>query len=231
MMNHPNIIRALFSGTIAPNESNYRYLAMEYASGGTLRDLLKQNALPLEGRVELILQCARALQYVHNMGEIHMDLKPVNLLLKDHSQGSYFFLSDFGTDARAHRLHKNPQTRGSIILGTLGYMAPEQRLCQEVPASDQFSLAVIAFRVITGVRPEVVFDVPPYFKDYATSDLSIVLEELEDVIRRGMAVNVSDRYATVTEFAEALLSSYRSGIEKQSRNTKVFDMNDSANES
>jgi hypothetical protein len=143
-LHHPNIIRIFDRGQVGDTP----YFAMELVDGVTLRA-----RLDLEGRIDpplaarITSQVAEALDYAHNKGVIHRDLKPTNIML-EHSGG--LKVMDYGI-ARAQRL-EGLTTTGSF-LGTPSYAAPETIESTSQPRSDLYSLGVVFFEMLTGSLP------------------------------------------------------------------------------
>jgi len=153
LLRHPNIIAIHELGCL---RSGRLFLSMEYAEGGSVRDLLRA-----EGRVEpgraahILLQLADAMDHAHASGVIHRDLKPSNLMLttKDHVPDVLKVL-DFGVAKIVAPEHAdNLLTTGNVALGTPAYMAPE--LLEGGNADtrmDIYALGCIAFELLTGRR-------------------------------------------------------------------------------
>ena len=118
---------------------------MEYLGGGTLEQVLRQGAQPPARALVWIEQVASALDAAHARGIVHRDVKPANLLLDEHSRVR---VADFGIATAAGL---DSLTLTGTILGTAGYLAPEQALGQTVtPAADRYALGVVAFELLTG---------------------------------------------------------------------------------
>jgi predicted ATPase/predicted Ser/Thr protein kinase len=148
-LDHPNIIRLLETGA----DHGRRYLVMEYAPGGSLADLLKEQArLTVRRVLELAVDLSDALARVHRLGIIHRDIKPANVLLA--ADGTWR-LTDFGI---AHFGSRDPITERGEFLGTLPYMSPEACGSDELDArADIWALGVLLFETLSGRRP---FDGP-----------------------------------------------------------------------
>ena len=146
---HPTVVRYIANG-VTPSLSPY--LAMEWLDGKTLGERLLDGPLGVADSIEAGAGIAAALAEVHARGFIHRDLKPSNVFLVGGSVSS-IKLIDFGL-ARP-RLSRSELTAPGIVLGTIGYLAPEQaRGDPEVDArADIFSLGCILFRCVTGKRP------------------------------------------------------------------------------
>jgi serine/threonine protein kinase len=143
-LRHPHIVRVLDFGV----QEGTPFLVMEYALGGTLRQLHpKGTRLPLQTVVSYVKQVASALQYAHKQRLIHRDLKPENLLLGPDQE---IWLSDFGLAIVAHSVRSQPFQQTA---GTLAYMAPEQLQGHPTPASDQYALGVLVYEWLAGERP------------------------------------------------------------------------------
>ena len=121
---------------------------MEYLAGGSLADRLRDGPVPQDTAIAWLDQAAVALDAAHAAGIVHRDVKPGNLLLDDHGE---VHVSDFGiARAAAH----DPLTSTGTILGSSGYMAPEQARGEPATsASDRYALGCVAFELLTGRRP------------------------------------------------------------------------------
>ena len=124
------------------------YIVMEYLPGGSLATRLASGRIDRAQSLEWLEQAARALDAAHERGVVHRDVKPGNLLLDKEDN---VYVADFGI-ARAAGVDSNTQT--GVILGTAGYLAPEQAAGDSAcAASDQYALAVVAYELLTGTRP------------------------------------------------------------------------------
>ena len=215
-LEHPNILSLYDAG----RDGDTAYLVMPYIPEGSLQDALRsgprqQLQLPLAPADALIYieQAAAALQYAHDRNFIHRDVKPANFLIRSLSRttGSgrgtkrlHLFLADFGL---SKFLAYSSNT--THLSGTPTYMAPEQFQGRAVPASDQYSLAILFFYLLTGELPyrgtpvELMFhhlsDTPPSVAKYAAG----IPESLVSVVQRGMGKNPDERFPSVTAMAEA----------------------------
>src|SRR5262249_27502961 len=143
-LNHPNIVTIYDIG----DDEAGPFIVMELVEGRTLRELIKQG-LPLDSTIQLGEQMAKALSAAHTAGVLHRDVKPENIIVRE---DGYVKVLDFGiarlapagailTDAERRRL-----TTPGILLGTVGYMSPEQARRESAsPASDVFSLGIILY--------------------------------------------------------------------------------------
>ena len=147
-LRHPNIIATIDAGT----EEALRFIVMEYVSGAQTLDLfcLPANLLPIDRVVRIMLKCAIALDYAHNKGVIHRDIKPKNIML---TQENEVKICDFGIAL----LTEGEDVDNTQVMGTLGsprYMSPEQLTNEGVTnQSDIFSLGVVLYELLSGVNP------------------------------------------------------------------------------
>jgi eukaryotic-like serine/threonine-protein kinase len=199
-LEHPNIVRIK---DFAFEDGN-PFLVMDYASNGNLRRRYPQGIIlsPLTA-FSYFKQVADALQYVHNLGLIHRDVKPENMLIGPQGQ---VLLSDFGISVVMQNIRRQTP---SDVLGTVAYMAPEQLRGLPCPASDQYSLGVIAYEWLCGERPfqgslaEIVqqhHNQPP---SPLYQKVSHIPKALEQVVLKALAKEPSQRYSSITSFAQA----------------------------
>ncbi|MBS2020648.1 MAG: protein kinase [Deltaproteobacteria bacterium] len=151
-VDHPNVARIL---EVGDGESG-AYLVFEKVEGRTLRSAVRAGSLPIDRLVEMGVQIASGLASAHASGIVHRDLKPENIVL---DAAGVVKILDFGLaktsrDEDAVGAEGEVLTREGIVLGSPGYMSPEQALGKPTSrASDVFSLGVVLFELATGVRP------------------------------------------------------------------------------
>ncbi len=210
---HPHIVRVLEFGV----EGTTPFLVMDYAPNGTLRQLHpKGSRVPLTTVISHVKQLADALDYAHSQGVIHRDIKPENMLL---SSSDTILLGDFGI-AQVAQSSRYQNVRD--MAGTISYMAPEQVKAQPVPASDQYSLAVVVYEWLTGDRPfngsftEIAVKhslvAPPTFKEKGVENLSPAVEQ---VVMTALAKEPGQRFAQVRAFANALEQANKTPVARQ----------------
>jgi serine/threonine protein kinase len=143
---HPHIVRVLDFDV----ENYIPFLVMDYAPNGTLRKK-HPRGIPVSPSIFLpyVKQVASALQYAHDRKFIHRDVKPGNMLL---GRSNEVLLSDFVGIALVAQ-NSLSQTTGDVVTGTMSYMAPEQIQGRPRPASDQYSLAVVVYKWLSGRKP------------------------------------------------------------------------------
>jgi|GEM_PF-1235461 WD40 repeat protein len=198
---HPHIVPAYDCGV----EGEVFYLAMAYAANGSMRKRYpKRSRLAPFEVAQYVHQAADALQYAHGQNIIHCDIKPENMLLGPEGE---LWLSDFGLSLELPSSHSLSLQE---IAGTLYYMAPEQAQGKPRFASDQYSLAAVAYEWLCGRRPfegsytEVLTQlmlspVPPPRTINAT-----IAPAVEEVVLKALAKNPDERFASVQAFAQAL---------------------------
>ncbi len=177
-LDHPNIIDVYDMGV----ETGLYYIVMRYVNGPTLSDVLKnEGPLPSERVLRIMAQLTDALEYAHQRQIIHRDIKPANVMLE---RNDFVTLMDFGI-ARAPS--KEKLTMVGQVMGTAGYMSPEQASGRPVDArTDIFALGVLIEEMLTGQRPG--FGQPP------SADLPPAIRK---VVARSRAGRADDRYGSV----------------------------------
>src|SRR6266702_1070160 len=152
-LNHPNIVTIFELGQV---DTTY-YIAMELVEGELLRDMLTGGPIPLQKAIAIAAQTADGLAKAHEAGVVHRDLKPENLMV---SRDGFVKILDFGlaklAASCADELSQTAtrdgfQTRSGLVLGTIGYMSPEQASGQQLDfRSDQFSFGLVVYEMATG---------------------------------------------------------------------------------
>ncbi len=210
-LNHPNIVTIYELGHV----NGTRYIAMELVIGETVRELLNSGPIPFRKAVALAAQIADALAKAHAIGIVHRDLKPENLIVSDDATAK---ILDFGL-AKLKAVNPTPDSDASTtitehgtVMGTVGYMSPEQATGEEVDfRSDQFAFGSVLYEMVTG---------SPAFrkKTYAETMAAILRDEPERlgfemlqapppflwILERCLAKNPKERYASTHDLARDL---------------------------
>jgi serine/threonine-protein kinase len=207
---HPNVVRTIEIGE-APG--NMHFLATEWAEGDLLERYAKRTGpLPAEEVAAIVTQIARAVEAAHSVGIVHRDLKPENVMYD--SETRTVKLLDFGIAVDTEAREDERLTRAGFFVGTLMYVAPEALSGEIVSAqADQYSLATIAYYLLTAVLPYVakspremfsqLLTQPPIPINKARKDM-VFSADVERVIQRGLARAPADRYASASQFASEL---------------------------
>jgi serine/threonine-protein kinase len=204
---------------VGETESGRPFIVMEYLSGGSLDDRLKDGPVEPEQALEWLEQAARALDAAHAGGIVHRDVKPANLLL---DADDTVHVADFGV-ARATDLES--LTLAGTVVGTAGYLSPEQARGEPAgPASDRYALGVLAFELLTGRRP--------YERDTTAAEAAAHVHEpvpsihdsnpalppaLDRTFKRALAKDPADRFESSAAFVSAL----RDALAEPTRRTQV----------
>jgi serine/threonine-protein kinase len=183
------------------------FIVMEYLPGGSLADrIAAEGAQPPDRALRWLEQAAGALDAAHRNGIVHRDVKPANLLL---DRGAVVHVADFGIASAAGL---DSLTATGMVLGTAGYLAPEQAEgLGTTDASDRYALAATAFELLTGERP--------FRSDSSTAEAAAHIHapipsacalraglprEVDDVFRRGLAKQPDSRYPTCADLVAHL---------------------------
>ena len=210
-LRHPNIVAILDFGF---DSANQPYMVMELLSGPSLREEIDLDAPMSPERVAAILgPVASALQLAHDRGITHRDLKPANIVAHRYESGERVYkVIDFGLAAMKATTDQTRLTDPRFFLGTLAYAAPEQMRGEEVtPATDIYALGVVAYEMLTGVRPHDAHNQATLVSQALTeSPVSPAAKRgglpggVNDAVMRALAKEPGMRWQSVAEFVDAL---------------------------
>jgi len=205
-LTHPHILPLYDSG----EADGLLFYVTPYIEGESLRDrLARERQLPVEDAVEITRQVASALSHAHSHDVVHRDIKPDNILL----QGEEVVVADFGIARAITAAGGEKLTETGIAVGTPVYMSPEQAMAEPTldGRSDVYSLGCVLYEMLAGEPPytgptagailarRLTDPVPPLRTVRET-----VPAEVERAITKALARVPADRFATATQFAEAL---------------------------
>ncbi|MEV6774298.1 serine/threonine-protein kinase [Nocardia sp. NPDC051030] len=203
-LDHPNIVSVLDRGA----DAGQLWISMQYVDGSDAADFAGHPLEPMRA-VQIVRQTADALDYAHERGVLHRDVKPANILLTAGRGGDRVLLGDFGI-ARL-RDDRNQLTKTGDLLATLAYAAPEQLSGKPVDHRvDQYALGCTLFTLLTGAVPFTATNPGAMVAAHLTQPVpraSLVVPHLpaaiDAVIARAMAKNPDERFIGCIEFADA----------------------------
>ncbi|MCA9138199.1 MAG: protein kinase [Planctomycetales bacterium] len=202
-LEHPNVVPV---HDVGRTDDGVCFIVSRYIDGSDLYHRMQSSPLSIREVVELVATIAEALHYVHNLGVIHRDIKPNNILLDKRGTA---YLADFGL-----ALLEEDAARSSSVAGTPAYMSPEQARGENhlvTGTSDIFSLGVVLYQLVTGRRPfvgENGSEVLRLIQEQPVRPLrdlnQDVPAELERICMKALAKRANARHSTALDFAEDL---------------------------
>ena len=198
-MTHPNVVTVFDLGNHVDGSP---FIAMELLKGRDLQKLLREQAVPLDRRVAIIVQVLAGLAHAHQAGIVHRDIKPANIFIQDDGSAK---IMDFGVA----RLTTASMTGTGSIVGTADYMSPEQVKAAKVDGrSDLFSVGCMLFELVTGRRPFHADNLMAIFYKitHEEPDTDLVpagpeYDALLPILRKALAKEIAERYQTAYDFA------------------------------
>ncbi|HEX6057886.1 MAG TPA: serine/threonine-protein kinase [Gemmatimonadaceae bacterium] len=204
-LDHPNIVPIFGVGQGA----SIAFYTMRLVRGGSVEDLIgKRGGVEPERAIRILRDVAAALDHAHAQGVVHRDIKPANILL---AESGHAAVADFGI-AKALGGNSAPQQTSTGIIGSPGYMSPEQWRGEELDGrADQYALGIVAFEMLTGRRPFETDRIQDLLKLHMSGDVPDVATlrpgldpSVNDAIRRALSKWPSERFGSSTAFVEAL---------------------------
>jgi serine/threonine-protein kinase len=221
---HPHIVGVHDRGDV----DGQIWISMDYVAGTDAGDLLRDRypkGMPKEEVLEIVTSVAEALDYAHQKGLLHRDVKPANIMLTDPTAGEQrVLLGDFGI---ARRVDDNSNlTATNMTVGTVFYAAPEQLMGEELDGrADQYALAATAFHLLSGSppfhhsNPTVVISQHLTAAPPALADKRPELSALDPVLCKALSKDPKDRFVSCMDFARAL--AHRLGVEPEADNDRT----------
>lgn len=216
-LHHPHILPLIEFG----DERGILYLVMPFIEGGTLTSYLRRTLPGLDEVAAIYQQLLDAVEYAHDEGLIHRDIKSSNVLFEERRNGPpYIYLADFGL-VRTTRQAENSQIGKPIPLdqvpGTPHYMAPEQTRGIVTPLTDIYALGVLLYQMLTGELPYNDPDEVRVIQMHLQASIPLpslhdasIPREVDEVVRLAMAKRPEARYRTVAELRQAFLAALKS---------------------
>ncbi|MGY4708385.1 Stk1 family PASTA domain-containing Ser/Thr kinase [Mycolicibacterium sp. CBM1] len=209
-LNHPAIVAVYDTGEAETANGPLPYIVMEYVDGVTLRDIVHTDGpMPPRRAIEIIADACQALNFSHQHGIIHRDVKPANIMI---SKSGAVKVMDFGI-ARALADAGNSVTQTAAVIGTAQYLSPEQARGEPVDArSDVYALGCVLYEVLTG-EPPFVGDSPVAVAYQHVREDPVppsqrhagISPELDAVVLKALAKNPDNRYQTAAEMRTDLV--------------------------
>jgi eukaryotic-like serine/threonine-protein kinase len=208
-LNHPAIVAVYDTGEAETPNGPLPYIVMEYVEGVTLRDIVHNDG-PMEPKraIETIADACQALNFSHQHGIIHRDVKPANIMI---SKTGAVKVMDFGI-ARA-LADANSVTQTAAVIGTAQYLSPEQARGEKVDArSDVYSLGCVLYEILTG-EPPFIGDSPVAVAYQHVREDPVppsqrhagISPELDAVVLKSLAKNPDNRYQSAAEMRADLI--------------------------
>src|SRR5579875_609026 len=207
VLSHPNII-TIYDVLEAEDVA---YIFMEYVPGPSLEQMLHKRSLPdAPSLLNFLRQVGTALDYAHRKGIVHRDIKPGNIIISDVAPGAEQLakIADFGVA----KFVSHEMTHSGTMIGTPNYMSPEQIQGTTIDGhSDQFSLRVVVYELLTGNKPFIGDSLPALFYSICKQDPEPVnrvnptlTETVAKVLQRALAKDPSQRFPSCGDFIGAL---------------------------
>ena len=209
-LNHPAIVAVYDTGEAETSAGPLPYIVMEYVDGVTLRDIVHtEGPMPPRRALEVIADACQALNFSHQHGIIHRDVKPANIMI---SNAGAVKVMDFGI-ARAIADSGNSVTQTAAVIGTAQYLSPEQARGERVDArSDVYSLGCVLYEILTGEPPFVGDSPVAVAYQHVREDplppsvkLPGISPELDAVVLKALAKNPDNRYQSAAEMRADLV--------------------------
>jgi serine/threonine-protein kinase len=208
-LNHPAIVAVYDTGEAETAAGPLPYIVMEYVDGITLRDIVHNDGpIPPRKAIEIIADACQALNFSHQHGIIHRDVKPANIMI---SRTGAVKVMDFGIARALADSHSVTQT--AAVIGTAQYLSPEQARGDSVDArSDVYSLGCVLYEILTG-EPPFVGDSPVAVAYQHVREPPVppsgrhegISPDLDAVVLKALAKNPDNRYQTAAEMRADLV--------------------------
>src|SRR5690242_7744455 len=208
-LNHPAIVAVYDTGEAETAAGPLPYIVMEYVDGVTLRDIVHNDGpIPTRKAIEIIADACQALNFSHQHGIIHRDVKPANIMI---SRTGAVKVMDFGIARALADSHSVTQT--AAVIGTAQYLSPEQARGDSVDArSDVYSLGCVLYEIVTGAPPftgdspvSVAYQHVREDPRLPSSINPLIPPALDAILLKAMSKNPANRYQSAAEMRNDLL--------------------------
>jgi serine/threonine protein kinase, bacterial len=221
---HPHIVGVHDRGDV----DGQIWISMDFVDGTDAAEVLRTRypeGMPKDEVLNIITGVAEALDYAHQRGLLHRDVKPANIMLTDPAEGEQrVLLGDFGIARRVD--DSNNLTATNMTVGTVFYAAPEQLMGEDLDGrADQYALAATAFHLLSGSppfhhsNPTVVISQHLTAAPPALADKRPELSALDPVLSKALSKDPKDRFISCLDFARAL--GHRLGLEPDADNDRT----------
>ena len=208
MLLHPHILQVYDRGEF----EGQLWIAMDYVGGSNAAQVMRERfpaGMPPGEALAIVTAVAGALDFAHQRGMLHRDVKPANIFLTDPADGERILVTDFGV-ARS-LTEAGRRTATNLTAATVGYAAPEQLTGSVVDGrADQYGLAATAFHLLSGTPPYEESDPATVIRQHVSAlppklgDRHPELAQLDGALSKALAKNPADRFGSCQEFADAL---------------------------
>lgn len=232
-LHHPHILPLIEFG----DEHGILYLVMPYIEGGTLTGYLRRSLPDLDEVAAIFLQILDAVEYAHEEGLIHRDIKSSNVLLEAQRGGSpYVYLADFGLVRYSEQADEEQAGKPiplDQIPGTPHYMAPEQARGIVTTATDIYALGVLLYQMLVGELPYDDADDVKVVKMHLHAPVpspcdrdASIPAELGDVVYKAMAKRAENRFGSVAEMRQAFLAAINGPVSAIKDNNELQEVDE-----
>ena len=198
-LNHPNIVHVIDKGDVGGR----CYFVMEYIDGASMREVINSENIPLKRKLEMIVEVCKALDYAHKNGVIHRDIKPANILIDRQGNAR---VADFGI-AQIVGAPEGEMTALDIVMGTLSYMSPEQKVSSTNvdQTTDIYAMGIILYEILVRKKPFGHFKTP--------SEIDPRIDpKFDEIVLKCMAQESKDRYQTAVQLKDAILETMQGDL-------------------
>ena len=195
-LNHPNIVHVIDRGAVGGR----CYFVMEYIDGASMREVINSESIPLKRKLEMVVEVCKALDYAHKNGVIHRDIKPANILIDRQGNAR---VADFGI-AQIVSAPEGEMTALDIVMGTLSYMSPEQKVSSTDvdQTTDIYAVGIILYEILVRKKPFGHFKTPSEIDPR-------INPKFDEIVLKCMAQESKDRYQTAVQLKDAILEAMR----------------------